>query len=82
MGQVSIEELDQVQADIEILLASVGRRLKLLGSENHVLASWPDKKDVKKSAGKGVGLFFSLFFIIFISQMALMEKSRNCFELK
>ncbi|KAK3728912.1 hypothetical protein RRG08_051560 [Elysia crispata] len=53
LGQVSIEELDQVQADIEILLASVGRRLKLLGSENHVLASWPDKKDVKKSAGKG-----------------------------
>ena len=54
IGQVSIEELDQVQADIEILLASVGKRLKLLGSENHVLASWPDKKDVKKSAGKGV----------------------------
>lgn len=53
-GHISLEELDQIQADIEILLASVGKRLKQLGSENNILATWPDKKDGKRSTGKGV----------------------------
>ncbi|XP_005102557.1 transcriptional adapter 3-B [Aplysia californica] len=53
-GHISLDELDAIQADIEILLASVGKRLKLLGSENSILSSWPDKKDGKKSSsGKG-----------------------------
>ncbi|CAL1540898.1 unnamed protein product [Lymnaea stagnalis] len=52
-GHISLEELDQLQGDIEMLLASVGKRLKQLGSENHILASWPEKKDSKKSLGKG-----------------------------
>ncbi|XP_013085123.2 transcriptional adapter 3-A-like [Biomphalaria glabrata] len=52
-GHISLEELDQLQADIEILLASVGKRLRQLGSENNILASWPEKKDGKKSVGKG-----------------------------
>ncbi|CAG5123926.1 unnamed protein product [Candidula unifasciata] len=52
-GFVSVEELDQIQADLEVLLVSVGKRLKQLGSENSILAGWPDKKDSKKSATKG-----------------------------
>uniref|UniRef100_A0A0B7AM17 Transcriptional adapter 3-like n=1 Tax=Arion vulgaris TaxID=1028688 RepID=A0A0B7AM17_9EUPU len=52
-GHITLEELDQVQADLEILLVSVGKRLKQLGSENNILASWPDKKDGKRMSGKG-----------------------------
>lgn len=53
-AHISLEELDQVQADIEILLASVGKRLKLLGIENQVLSSLADKKEGKKNSnGKG-----------------------------
>ena len=58
-GNISVEELDTIQTEIEILLASVGKRLKLLGSENAILNSWPDKKDVKKvTSGKGVSIKF------------------------
>ncbi|BFZ03911.1 hypothetical protein BsWGS_06950 [Bradybaena similaris] len=51
-GNVSVDELDQIQADLEVLLVCVGKRLKQLGSENSILAGWPDKKDSKKSATK------------------------------
>lgn len=44
---VNLEELDVLQTDLEILLASVGRRLKLLESEIQTLQNWQDKKDVK-----------------------------------
>ncbi|KAL8603815.1 hypothetical protein ACOMHN_058550 [Nucella lapillus] len=44
---INIEELDLVQTDLEVLLASVGRRLKLLKSEIQILQNWQDKKDVK-----------------------------------
>ena len=44
---LSIEELEPVQTDLEVLLASVGRRLKLLKSEIQILQNWQDKKDSK-----------------------------------
>ena len=50
---VSVEELDPLQTDLEVLLASVGRRLKLLESEIQVLQNWQDKKDTKTSLAKG-----------------------------
>ena len=50
---VSVEELDPLQTDLEVLLASVGRRLKLLESEIQVLHNWQDKKDVKTPILKG-----------------------------
>ncbi|KAK7491474.1 hypothetical protein BaRGS_00017303 [Batillaria attramentaria] len=49
---IGIEELDSLQADLEILLASVGKRHHLLESENQVLVNWQDKKDKKPVAGK------------------------------
>lgn len=49
---IGIEELDALQADLEILLASVGKRHHLLESENQVLVNWQDKKDKKPVAGK------------------------------
>ncbi|XP_076471124.1 transcriptional adapter 3-B-like isoform X2 [Babylonia areolata] len=50
---ISIEELDTVQTDLEVLLASVGRRLKLLKSETQILQNWQEKKDVKTPLIKG-----------------------------
>lgn len=44
---LGLEELDTLQGDLERLLASVGRRLKLLESEIQVLVNWQDKKDKK-----------------------------------
>jgi len=54
---ISVEELDSIQADIEVLLAGVGKRLKLLNSEASLLNNWPEGKGKdalkKASAGKG-----------------------------
>ncbi|KAK7099026.1 transcriptional adapter 3-B-like [Littorina saxatilis] len=50
---ISIEELDPLQTDLELLLASVGRRLKLLESEIQILQNWQDKKDIKTPLIKG-----------------------------
>ena len=50
---VSVEELDPLQTDLEVLLASVGRRLKLLESEIQILHNWQDKKDIKTPILKG-----------------------------
>lgn len=44
---IGVEELDALQADLEKLLASVGKRHHLLESENQVLVNWQDKKDKK-----------------------------------
>ncbi|ESP04697.1 hypothetical protein LOTGIDRAFT_207498 [Lottia gigantea] len=43
---VNLEELDTVQTDLETLLASAGKRLKLLESEIQSLSNIQDKKDV------------------------------------
>ncbi|XP_050402924.1 transcriptional adapter 3-B [Patella vulgata] len=42
---LTLDELDTVQTDLETLLASAGKRLKLLESEIQILVNWQDKKD-------------------------------------
>lgn len=44
---ISVEELDQIQVDIETLLAAVGLRLKQLEEEKSTLNNLQDKKDGK-----------------------------------
>lgn len=49
---IGLEELDSVQADIETLLASAGKRLKLLENETQVLQTWQEKSGEIKPAVK------------------------------
>jgi flagellar motility protein MotE (MotC chaperone) len=51
---IVVEELDQIQVDVETLLAAVGLRLKQLEEEKNTLNNWQDKKDGKLIK---VGLF-------------------------
>ncbi|XP_041365327.1 transcriptional adapter 3-like isoform X2 [Gigantopelta aegis] len=44
---VSLDEVNQLQTDIETLLANAGKRLKLLEGEIQLLVNWQDKKDKK-----------------------------------
>ncbi|XP_052065069.1 transcriptional adapter 3-B-like [Mytilus californianus] len=44
---IVVEELDQIQIDVETLLAAVGLRLKQLEEEKSTLNNWQDKKDGK-----------------------------------
>lgn len=46
------DEIDGLQAELETLLASAGKRLKLLEKEITTLNSWQDKKDKKPTSGK------------------------------
>jgi len=52
---IGIDELDILQTELEILLASVAKRMRQLESEINVLNGWQDKgKDKKGSIGKVV----------------------------
>ncbi|KAJ8299188.1 hypothetical protein KUTeg_023248, partial [Tegillarca granosa] len=49
---IGVEELDQIQSDLETLLASAGLRLKQLEQEKQILVNWQDKKDETPTSGK------------------------------
>ena len=49
---IGLEELDMVQADLETLLASAGKRLKILENEMQVLTNWQEKSGEIKPFGK------------------------------
>jgi hypothetical protein len=52
-----VEEADGLQTDLETLLASVAKQMRVLENEIQVLSSWQDKKTVdKKSIGKVVNV--------------------------
>ena len=72
---VSVEELDPLQTDLEVLLASVGRRLKLLESEIQVLHNWQDKKDVKTPILKGKVVCMTMSTSFFLTHGS--QKCRN-----
>lgn len=57
------DEIDGLQAEMETLLASAGKRLQLLQKEISTLNSWQDKKDKKPASGKVVSSF-SFFFLL------------------
>ena len=59
---VGIEEVDSLQTDLETLLSSVAKRMRLLESEIQVLNNWQEGKPIPKEAqvtpkdkGKGGG---------------------------
>ena len=68
---VGIDELDVIQTELEILLASVAKRMRQLEGEINTLNSWQDKtKDKKGSIGKvvspisvNVSHFWKTFFV-------------------
>ncbi|XP_064635509.1 transcriptional adapter 3-B-like [Lineus longissimus] len=52
---VYVEEADGLQTDLETLLASVGKRMRVLETEIHVLSNWQDKKPGEKHDKKSIG---------------------------
>lgn len=61
---VTLEELDIVQVDLETLLASAGKRLKVLENEVQILQNWQEKsgeiKPIAKMKGGKLKLFASI----------------------
>lgn len=52
---VGLEELDAIQVDLETLLASAGKRLKVLENEIQILQNWQEKNGEIKPIGKSKG---------------------------
>lgn len=44
---LDIEELDTLQLELETLLSSASRRLRVLEAETQILTDWQDKKDYR-----------------------------------
>ena len=52
---VVFDELDAVQVDLETLLASAGKRLKVLENEIQILQNWQEKNGEIKPLSKPKG---------------------------
>lgn len=52
---VGLEELDAIQVDLETLLASAGKRLKVLENEIQILQNWQEKNGELKPVAKPKG---------------------------
>ena len=55
---IGLEEADTLQTELETLLASVAKRMRLLENEIDILASWQDKARDKKVAAVWIFLPF------------------------
>ena len=51
--ELSPEQLDLLQLELEGILCSVAKRMVMLDTETHALTDWQDKKE-KKTPGKQV----------------------------
>lgn len=57
--ELSSEQLDVLQMELEDILSSVSKRIVMLDTETHALTDWADKKE-KKTPGKQVKLLVIL----------------------
>lgn len=55
---ICLDDLHPLQLELETLLSSVTKRMRLLDTETKILINWQEKKELKKIIGnKAVSVF-------------------------